>query len=47
MQMTLSTRQHIRVNGGLSIPVNLRDERATAFIFYFLWDRFGGLTAGC
>jgi mono/diheme cytochrome c family protein len=47
MQVTLSTRQHIRVNAGLQIPVNLVDERPTRFVFYFLWDWFdGGLADG-
>ena len=47
MQVTLSTRQHIRVNAGVQIPVNRRDERPTRFVFYFLWDWFdGGLTDG-
>lgn len=47
MQVSLSTRQHIRVNAGVLIPVSRRDERATEFVFYFLWDWFdGGLTDG-
>ena len=47
MQVTLSTRQHIRVNAGVQIPVNRRDELPTRFVFYFLWDWFdGGLTDG-
>jgi hypothetical protein len=47
MQVTLSTRQHIRVNAGVLIPANRREERPTQLIFYFLWDWFdGGLTDG-
>jgi hypothetical protein len=47
MQVTLSTRQHIRVNAGVQVSVNRRDERPTRFVFYVLWDWFdGGLTDG-
>jgi hypothetical protein len=47
MQVTLSTRQHIRVNAGVQIPVNRGGERPTRLIFYFLWDWFdGGLADG-
>ncbi len=47
MQVSLSTRQHVRVNAGVEIPVNRNDERATRFVFYFLWDWFdGGLLDG-
>jgi mono/diheme cytochrome c family protein len=47
MQVTLSARQHIRANAGVVVPVNRREERATALVFYFLWDWFdGGLTDG-
>jgi len=47
MQVSLSTRQHIRVNAGVQIPVNRRDERPTRLVFYFLWDWFdGGLADG-
>jgi hypothetical protein len=42
MQVTLSTGQHIRVNAGVQIPVNRRDELPTRFVFYFLWDWFDG-----
>ncbi len=47
MQVSLSTRQHVRVNAGVEIPVNRGDERPTRFVFYFLWDWFdGGLLDG-
>jgi hypothetical protein len=47
MQVSLSTRQHVRVNAGVEIPLNRGDERPTRFVFYFLWDWFdGGLTDG-
>jgi mono/diheme cytochrome c family protein len=47
MQVTLSTRQHVRVSGGVQVPVNRADERPTRFVFYFLWDWFdGGLLDG-
>jgi hypothetical protein len=47
MQVTLSARQHIRVNAGVETPLTRRDERPTRFLFYFLWDWFdGGLTDG-
>ena len=47
MQITLNARQHLRVNGGVRIPVNDRLERSTTVIFYFLWDWFdGGLFEG-
>jgi hypothetical protein len=47
MQVTLSRRQHVRMNVGVGVPVNRRDERATQVVFYFLWDWFdGGLFDG-
>jgi mono/diheme cytochrome c family protein len=42
LQVTLSTRQHVMINGGIRIPVNRRDERATAVVGYLLWDWFDG-----
>jgi mono/diheme cytochrome c family protein len=42
LQVTLSTRQHIMVNGGLRIPVNRREERGTDVVVYLLWDWFDG-----
>ena len=47
VQITLNARQHLRVNGGVRLPVNDRSERSPAVIFYFLWDWFdGGLFDG-
>lgn len=40
MQVTLSTRQHIRFNAGVRIPVTETSARSTMFVFYFLWDWF-------
>jgi hypothetical protein len=47
MQITLSKRQHIMVNGGVRLPLTSRSERRPQVIAYFLWDWFdGGLTDG-
>ena len=47
MQVTLSTRQHIRVNLGVRLPVNERAGRSTEVLGYFMWEWFnGGLTTG-
>ena len=47
MHVTLSTRQHIRANVGVRIPVNERTGRSTQVLGYFLWEWFnGGLTTG-
>jgi len=46
-QVTLSRRQHVRVNLGLQIPVTNTAGRSKQFVFYFLWDWFdGGLLDG-
>jgi hypothetical protein len=46
-QMTLSTRQHIRLNAGVRFPINDTEGRPTQILFYFLWDWFdGGLFDG-
>jgi len=46
-QVTLSTRQHVRVNVGIRQPINNRDDRSTQLVFYALWDFFdGGLREG-
>jgi hypothetical protein len=42
LHVTLSTRQHIRADVGVRIPVNERDGRSTQFLGYFLWEWFGG-----
>ena len=47
MQITLNARQHIRISGGLRVPVNDRRDRSPSLMFYFLWDWFdGGLLDG-
>ena len=47
MQLTLSKRQHVRLNAGLRIPLNNRDQRETQVLVYLLWDWFdGGLLEG-
>lgn len=47
MQVTLNARQHIRVNGGIRLPVNNRADRSPTLVVYFLWDWFdGGLFDG-
>jgi mono/diheme cytochrome c family protein len=38
MQVTISRRQHIRGNLGLSVPVNDTSGRQKQIIFYLLWD---------
>jgi len=46
-QVTLSRRQHVRVNFGLQIPVTNTAGRPKQFVFYLLWDWFdGGLLDG-
>jgi mono/diheme cytochrome c family protein len=40
MQVTLSTRQHVRLNVGARIPVTEPSARSTLFVFYLLWDWF-------
>ena len=47
MQVTLSARQHVMLNAGVRVPVNLREGRPTRFMVYLLWDWFdGGLFDG-
>jgi mono/diheme cytochrome c family protein len=47
MQVTLSKRQHIMINGGVRLPLTSRSERDWQVITYFLWDWYdGGLTDG-
>ena len=41
-QVTLNTRQHIRLNVGVRTPLNNRSERNTQVIAYLLWDWFDG-----
>jgi hypothetical protein len=42
MQVTLNTRQHIMLNGGLQIPLNERQDRGKRLIVYLLWDWWDG-----
>jgi mono/diheme cytochrome c family protein len=47
IQVSLSRRQHILLNGGVRIPLNERAERHTEVVTYLLWDWFdGGLLDG-
>jgi mono/diheme cytochrome c family protein len=47
MQLTLSRRRHVRINGGYLVPLSSRDVRPGAVLFYVLWDWFdGGLGDG-
>jgi len=47
VQVTLSRRQHVMVNGGVRVPLTDARRRTTAVLFYLLWDWFdGGLTDG-
>jgi hypothetical protein len=46
-QVTLNTRQHVRLAGGVRLPVTEATERKTSVIFYLLWDWYeGGLFKG-
>jgi hypothetical protein len=38
MQVTLSKRQHIRADAGVSAPVTNTSDRKPQVIFYVLWD---------
>lgn len=42
MQVTLNTRQHIMLNGGVQFPLNERQGRGRRFIVYLLWDWWDG-----
>jgi cbb3-type cytochrome c oxidase subunit III len=42
VHVTLSTRQHIRANVGVRVPLNDRTDRPTQVLGYFLWEWFGG-----
>jgi hypothetical protein len=47
IQVTLSRRQHIMVNGGIRVPLTERSERRSQVMTYFLWDWYdGGLLEG-
>jgi len=46
-QVTLSRRQHVRVNVGLQVPVTNTVGRSKQLVCYFLWDWFdGSITEG-
>jgi hypothetical protein len=42
MQVTLSARQHVKLNVGVALPLGNRDERPLELVFYGLWDWFDG-----
>jgi len=42
MQVTLSTRQHVRLGAGVRLPVTDTQERTMQFMMYLLWDWFDG-----
>ena len=47
LQVSLSRRHHVLLNGGLQLPVNDRADRGRTFRMYVLWDWFdGGLFSG-
>jgi hypothetical protein len=41
-QVTLNTRQHVRLAGGVRLPVTQADERKKSVIVYLLWDWYEG-----
>lgn len=41
-QVTLNTRQHVRLAAGLRVPVTQRDDRKKSAIVYLLWDWYEG-----
>ncbi|HEU4698452.1 MAG TPA: c-type cytochrome [Gemmatimonadales bacterium] len=41
-QLTLSARQHVRLNLGVDVPLTGTDERHPALVAYLLWDWFDG-----
>jgi hypothetical protein len=47
MQVTLSRRQHVGLEGGVSLPLNTRAGHSSAVVVALLWDWFeGGLFSG-
>lgn len=42
LQVSLSRRHHVLLNGGLQLPVNARADRGRTFRMYLLWDWFDG-----
>ena len=41
-QVSLSTRQHVRANLGVLVPINHTRDRPVQLWFYLLWDTFDG-----
>jgi mono/diheme cytochrome c family protein len=47
LQVTLSRRQHVRLNAGVRVPLTHSGDRPTRVVVYLLWDWFdGGLLEG-
>jgi len=42
LQVTLSTRQHVRLGLGARLPMNGKDVRKPEYMIYLLWDWFDG-----
>lgn len=42
LQVTLSTRQHVRLGLGAKLPLNDTDVRKPEYMIYLLWDWFDG-----
>lgn len=42
LQVTLSKRHHVRLAGGVQIPLNETATRKPQVVFYLLWDTFDG-----
>ena len=42
VQVTLNARQHVRLAGGVRLPVNDGGERNKTVIVYLLWDWYEG-----
>jgi hypothetical protein len=42
VQATLSTRQHVRLAGGVRLPVTDADQRKKSVVVYLLWDWYEG-----
>jgi hypothetical protein len=42
MQVTLSARQHVRLNVGVRVPLNESSSRSTQVLTYLLWDWYEG-----
>ena len=41
-QVTLNTRQHVRLAGGVRLPVTEASQRRKSVIVYLLWDWYEG-----